>query len=75
MIRKGGLTGFMESLVYPKKANLAFPASVSRNDCAARYTPNVGDRTVLQYDDVIKINFGTHINGELSFLVLPNFHI
>lgn len=52
------------------KAGLAFPTGCSRNHCAAHYTPNAGDTTVLQYDDVTKIDFGTHINGELSFLVL-----
>jgi hypothetical protein len=57
------------------KAGLAFPTGCSRNHCAAHYTPNAGDTTVLQYDDVTKIDFGTHINGELFFLVLPNFHI
>uniref|UniRef100_A0A0E0LXI2 Methionine aminopeptidase 2 n=1 Tax=Oryza punctata TaxID=4537 RepID=A0A0E0LXI2_ORYPU len=30
---------------------------------AAHWTPNGGDRTVLQYDDVMKLDFGTHING------------
>ena len=37
----------------------------SLNNCAAHYTPNAGDKTVLQYDDVCKIDFGTHVNGEL----------
>jgi len=46
------------------KAGLAFPTGCSRNHCAAHYTPNAGDTTVLQYDDVTKIDFGTHINGE-----------
>ena len=46
------------------KAGLAFPTGCSRNHCAAHYTPNAGDPTVLEYDDVTKIDFGTHINGE-----------
>ena len=45
------------------KAGLAFPTGCSLNHCAAHYTPNAGDSTVLQYDDVCKIDFGTHING------------
>ncbi|KAF4523745.1 hypothetical protein B566_EDAN013863 [Ephemera danica] len=44
------------------KAGLAFPTGCSLNHCAAHYTPNAGDTTVLQYDDVCKIDFGTHIN-------------
>ncbi|KAJ9601639.1 hypothetical protein L9F63_000172 [Diploptera punctata] len=47
------------------KAGLAFPTGCSRNHCAAHYTPNAGDSTVLQYDDVTKIDFGTHINGRI----------
>ena len=47
------------------KAGLAFPTGCSRNHCAAHYTPNAGDTTVLEYDDVTKIDFGTHINGRI----------
>ncbi|KAL1491003.1 hypothetical protein ABEB36_011665 [Hypothenemus hampei] len=47
------------------KAGLAFPTGCSRNHCAAHYTPNAGDKTVLEYDDVVKIDFGTHINGRI----------
>ncbi|XP_041460516.1 methionine aminopeptidase 2-like [Lytechinus variegatus] len=47
------------------KAGLAFPTGCSRNHCAAHYTPNAGDPTVLEYDDVCKIDFGTHINGRI----------
>ena len=32
---------------------------------AAHWTPNAGDKTVLQYDDVMKLDFGTHIDGPL----------
>lgn len=47
------------------QAGLAFPTGCSLNHCAAHYTPNAGDPTVLQYDDVCKIDFGTHINGRI----------
>lgn len=30
---------------------------------AAHWTPNTGDKTVLQYDDVMKLDFGTHVDG------------
>ena len=45
------------------KAGLAFPTGVSINHCAAHYTPTALDTTVLKYDDVMKVDFGTHING------------
>ncbi|KAI1278758.1 Methionine aminopeptidase 2 [Halotydeus destructor] len=47
------------------EAGLAFPTGCSLNHCAAHYTPNNGDPTVLKYDDVCKIDFGTHINGRI----------
>ncbi|KAJ7414100.1 hypothetical protein WISP_86447 [Willisornis vidua] len=43
-------------------AGLAFPTGCSLNNCAAHYTPNAGDPTVLQYNDICKIDFGTHIS-------------
>merc|ERR1712203_981967 len=47
------------------EAGLAFPTGCSINHCAAHYTPNAGDPTVLQHDDVVKMDFGTHINGRI----------
>jgi len=43
----------------------AFPTGCSLNHCAAHYTPNAGDNTVLGYDDVMKLDFGTQINGHI----------
>ncbi|CAB3409421.1 unnamed protein product [Caenorhabditis bovis] len=37
------------------EAGLAFPTGCSLNHCAAHYTPNAGDTTVLQYGDVCKV--------------------
>jgi hypothetical protein len=37
---------------------------------AAHWTPNTGDKTVLQYDDVMKLDFGTHIDGK-NFIAQP----
>ena len=41
----------------------AFPTGCSLNNVAAHYTPNKGDETVLKYDDVMKLDFGTQMNG------------
>jgi methionyl aminopeptidase len=48
-----------------KKAGIGFPTGVSRNHVAAHYTPNAGDKTVVEYDDVIKVDYGVHINGHI----------
>ena len=47
------------------EAGLAFPTGCSINHCAAHYTPNAGDPTVLGPDDVVKMDFGTHIKGRI----------
>lgn len=36
-------------------AGIAFPTGCSLNWVAAHWTPNSGDKTVLQYDDVMKL--------------------
>lgn len=61
------LEGISRKLVNEKglEAGLAFPTGCSLNHCAAHYTPNGDDKTVLQTDDVCKIDFGTHVNGRI----------
>jgi methionyl aminopeptidase len=47
------------------QAGIGFPTGCSINHVAAHYTPNCGDKTVLQYGDVMKIDFGTQIEGRI----------
>ena len=47
------------------KGGMGFPTGLSINHCAAHYTPNAGNKTVLQQDDVLKVDFGSHINGRI----------
>ena len=42
---------------------IAFPTGCSLNHCAAHWTPNGGDKTVLGADDVMKLDFGVQVNG------------
>lgn len=46
-------------------AGMGFPTGLSLNHCAAHYTPNAGNKMVLQQDDVMKIDFGVHVNGNI----------
>lgn len=48
-----------------KSKGIAFPTGISINDVAAHYTPNRGDKTVLNYDDIMKLDFGVHVNGNI----------
>ncbi|KAL5495135.1 MAP2 [Sanghuangporus weigelae] len=46
-------------------SGVGFPTGVSLNNCAAHYTPNAGDTLVLQQGDVLKVDFGVHVNGRI----------
>jgi len=45
------------------EAGIAFPTGCSLNHVAAHYTPNRGDDTRLQHTDVMKLDFGVHVDG------------
>ncbi|PNY25142.1 Methionine aminopeptidase 2 [Tolypocladium capitatum] len=47
------------------KAGMGFPCGLSLNHCAAHYTPNAGNKMVLQREDVMKVDFGVHVNGRI----------
>ncbi|CAM9323202.1 unnamed protein product, partial [Ascophyllum nodosum] len=47
------------------EAGIAFPTGCSLNHVAAHYTPNNGDDTVLKYGDVMKVDFGTQVEGRI----------
>lgn len=46
-------------------AGIAFPTGCSVNHVAAHFTPNAGDETVLGHNDVLKVDFGTHVGGRI----------
>lgn len=46
-------------------AGMGFPTGLSINHCAAHYTPNAGNKMVLQQADVMKVDFGVHVNGRI----------
>ncbi|KAF2672767.1 methionine aminopeptidase 2 [Microthyrium microscopicum] len=47
------------------KGGVAFPTGLSRNNCAAHYSPNAGNKMILDKMDVMKVDFGVHINGRI----------
>ncbi|EGR34700.1 methionine type ii, putative [Ichthyophthirius multifiliis] len=47
------------------EAGIAFPTGCSLNHVAAHYTPNNGDFTTIEYNDVCKIDFGTQVEGRI----------
>lgn len=47
------------------RGGMGFPTGLSLNHCAAHYTPNAGNKMVLGQGDVMKVDFGAHINGRI----------
>lgn len=46
---------------------ISIPTGVPLNECAAHYTPDPGDEEIfLKEDDVLKIDFGTHVDGMIA---------
>lgn len=46
------------------KGGMGFPTGLALNHCVAHYTPNAGQKDiVLQHQDVMKVDFGVHVNG------------
>lgn len=58
------LTKFDEK--QPLKAGIGFPVGISINDVAAHFTPCSKHNPIIQEDDVVKIDYGVHINGCIS---------
>jgi methionyl aminopeptidase len=42
---------------------IAFPVNLSVNETAAHYTPDIDDATVLKEGDLVKVDFGVHVDG------------
>ncbi len=53
----------IEQMIRERGAEPAFPANLSINSTAAHYTPPKNDETVVQDNDIIKVDIGAHIDG------------
>lgn len=42
---------------------VAFPVNISINENAAHYTPTINDKTILKNGDIVKVDFGVHVDG------------
>lgn len=47
------------------EAGIGFPTGLSLNEVAAHYTPNAGDKRILQQGDVLKVDIGVQVNGRI----------
>ncbi|CAH0044349.1 unnamed protein product [Clonostachys solani] len=46
-------------------AGMGFPLGLNLDEIAAHFSPNAGDKTVLQQSSVMKVDIGVHVNGRI----------
>ncbi|RYP45779.1 hypothetical protein DL768_007925 [Monosporascus sp. mg162] len=46
-------------------AGMGFPTGLNLDEIAAHFSPNAGNKTVLQYNNVMKVDIGVHVNGRI----------
>lgn len=56
----------IENELLSKEVGLSFPCNVSINNIAAHYTSPLDDKTLINENDVVKIDFGAHVDGYIS---------
>ncbi|MHA1143433.1 MAG: type II methionyl aminopeptidase [Candidatus Helarchaeota archaeon] len=48
------------------KGGMAFPCNISLNNIAAHYSSPPGDQTVIKEGDLVKVDYGIHMDGYIS---------
>ncbi|MHA1237969.1 MAG: type II methionyl aminopeptidase [Candidatus Odinarchaeia archaeon] len=56
----------IETLIKEKGGKCAFPANISINNIAAHYTSPSNDESVIKEGDVVKVDFGVHVDGYIA---------
>lgn len=64
----------VEEYVIKQGAGIAFPCQISLNDLAAHYCPAHEENTVLQKEDVAKIDVGVEFNGCIGDTACSVYH-
>ncbi|KAG8627422.1 hypothetical protein KVT40_004905 [Elsinoe batatas] len=48
-----------------KIAGMGFPLGLNLDNIAAHFNPNTGNKTILQQNNVMKVDIGVHVNGRI----------
>jgi methionyl aminopeptidase len=65
-------TGFLEICDLVRKevesrgGRLAFPTGIGVNEVTAHYAPQEGDQSVVRDEDLVKVDFGVHVDGYVT---------
>ena len=57
---------FVRSEVESRGGKLAFPTGIGVNQVTAHYAPQDGDPSVFMEDDLVKVDFGVHLDGYVT---------
>ena len=56
----------VRSEVEARRGRLAFPTGIGVNQVTAHYAPQVGDESVFAESDLVKVDFGVHVEGYIT---------
>ncbi len=56
----------VEAYIHEQGMGMAFPCTVSLNECAAHYTPDHNDGREFEKGDLVKVDCGAQLDGALS---------
>jgi len=65
-------SGFLEICDLVKRevesrgGRLAFPTGIGVNEVTAHYAPQEGDQSVIKEEDLVKVDFGVHVDGYVT---------
>ena len=57
---------FVRREVESRGGKLAFPTGIGVNQVTAHYAPQEGDLSVFKEDDLVKVDFGVHVDGYVT---------
>ena len=65
-VRVEDLADSIEKFIQEKNGGLAFPTTISINDIAAHYAPDIKDPLTIKDGDLVKVDLGVHIDGYIA---------
>ncbi|UCE73444.1 MAG: type II methionyl aminopeptidase [Methanomassiliicoccales archaeon] len=57
---------YVEEFIWKQGGRPAFPINLALNDAAAHFTPGLGDDTIFQKGDVVKLDVGVQVDGYIG---------
>ena len=60
------ICSLVKDQVESRGGQLAFPTGIGVNEVTAHYAPQDGDASVIQEEDLVKVDFGVHVDGYVT---------